>query len=265
MKHNIRPHHQNGINSLVKEYKKDPRFKALIIGGSVAKGCARTDSDVDFIMIATDEEYAKRLQTNDLFINRKDLTNYPNGFVDGKIINEEFLHQVLNKGNEPTRAAFDSAIIGFSKIEGLQDIVNKIVEYPENLRTEKLKTFYSMAFIQNWLMGEAERHNNFYTKHRAASQLVLFAGRLILAYNRIFFPYHKWFYEYLTRCPKKPLNLIDKMNQLLTEPNTNNAESLFQSIKEFEDWQVSDIEAFLWFMEDVEMSWLKGNRVIEDW
>ena len=194
-----------------------------------------------------------------------DETELINGFVDGKIINEEFLYKVRDNGNEPTRAAFDGAIIGFSKIEDIQKTMNKIVEYPEDLRAEKLKTFYSMAFIQNWLMGEAERHNNFYTKHRAASQLVLFAGRLILAYNRVFFPYHKWFYEYLGRCSKKPPYLINNMNQLLKEPNAKNAENLFKSIKRFEDWKVTDIEAFLWFMEDVEMSWLKGNHIIEDW
>ena len=55
------------------------------------------------------------------------------------------------------------------------------------------------------------------------------------------------------------------MNRLLAEPNTDNAQNLFRSIKDFEDWQVSDIDAFLWFMEEVEMSWLKGNRVLEDW
>ncbi len=133
------------------------------------------------------------------------------------------------------------------------------------MRSDKLKSFYSMAFIQHWLMGEAERHNNLYTKSRAASQLVLFAGRLVLAYNRIFFPYHKWFYEYLKRCPKKPKGLIDKMNLVLSEPTTQNATGLFKSVQEFHDWQVPDIEAFLWFMEEVEWSWMDDKACLEDW
>lgn len=265
MKVKIKPHHQKGIDRLIKEYENDDRFLAMIIGGSLAKGCARDDSDIDFMMVATDEEYAKRILQKDLFINRKDLTDYPNGFVDGKIIDQEYLYKVRDFGNEPTRAAFDGAIIGFSRIANLDQVIHKITEYPEEERLKKIKSFYSMAFIQNWLMGEAERHENMYTKHRAASQLVLFAGRLILAHNRVFFPYHKWFYEYLERCPDKPKDLIPKMNTLLTTPNTANAEGLFRSIQEFKDWNIADLEAFLWFMEEVELSWMDGHYGLEDW
>ena len=265
MNTSIRPHHQRGIENLVKEYGEDPCFQALIIGGSVAKGCARDDSDVDFMIVATEEEYEKRQKNGNLFINRKDLTDYQNGFVDGKIISLRYLEMASENGNEPTRAAFDGAFAAFSHIAGLEKIIEQISSYPEELRSEKIRKFYSMAFIQNWLMNEAERHNNLYTLTRAASQLVLFAGRLILAYNRVFFPYHKWFYEYIGRCPKKPAGLIEQMNKVLLEPDTKNAEALFQAIKNFKDWGVKDIEAFLWFMDDVEWSWMDKKTSLEDW
>ncbi|MEM6360452.1 MAG: nucleotidyltransferase domain-containing protein [Bacteroidota bacterium] len=265
MNREIKTHHQRAIDNLIKEYENDPRFQAIIIGGSVAKGCARNDSDVDFMIIATDQEFEKRRHQRNLFINRKDLTDYQGGFVDGKIINMAYLNKVEEKGNEPSRAAFDGAFTAFSRIDGLDEQIMSIARYPEEHREEKLKTFYSMSFIQNWLMGEANRHNNLYTKSRAASQLTLFAGRLILAYNRIFFPYHKWFYEYLDRCSEKPENLIDQMNKVLSEPNACNADNLFQSIKKFHPWGVADLDAFFWFMEDVEWSWMDGKAGLEDW
>jgi len=265
MKAEIRPHHQRGIANLVAEYENDNRFQALIIGGSVAKGCARDDSDVDFMIVATDQEYEKRQKTGDLFINRKDLTDYPNGFVDGKIINMEYLRIANEKGNEPTRAAFDGAFATFSHVDGLDRMIEEIATYPEELRAEKIRKFYSMSFIQNWLMYEAERHNNLYTKCRAATQLSLFAGRLILAYNRVLFPYHKWFYEYLERCPDKPANLLGLMNKVISEPNALHADELFKSIQNFKDWGVPDIKAFLWFMEEVEWSWMGDKMSLEDW
>ena len=40
-------HHQRAIDRLADAYRDDPNFRALIIGGSIAKGCARPDSDVD--------------------------------------------------------------------------------------------------------------------------------------------------------------------------------------------------------------------------
>ena len=261
----ILPHHQRAIDNLINEYQSDDRFEALIIGGSVAKGCARPDSDIDFMMVATDDAFKTCQKEGDFFINRTDLTDYPGGFVDGKIIDIHYLNQVVDRGNEPSRAAFDQAIIAFSKVDTLKPMVHSIQQYPESNRDEKIRNFYAMAFIQNWLMGEAERHGNIYTKSRAASQLVLFSGRLILAYNRVFFPYHKWFYEYLGKCSDKPKNLITDMNQVLNEPTTKNASRLFESIRKFRDWNVTDIEAFRWFMEDVEWSWRENTPPLEDW
>ncbi|GGI57885.1 nucleotidyltransferase domain-containing protein [Winogradskyella haliclonae] len=265
MNNNILPHHQDAINNLVKEYQNDERYEALIIGGSVAKGYAKPDSDIDFMMVATDKEFKNLQKTGDFFINRTDLTDYPNGFVDGKVIDMDYLRQVIDRGNEPTRAAFDGAIIAFSRVDDLAGIIHAIQQYPEADRDQKIRKFYSMAFIQNWLMGEAERHDNIYTKSRAASQLVLFAGRLILAYNRVLFPYHKWFYEYLSRCNAKPRNLIKEMNQVLNQPSVKNANRLFESVRGFRDWNIIDIEAFHWFMEDVEWSWRDNKFPLEDW
>lgn len=265
MKAEISPHHQRGIDRLVAAYQDDPRFQAIIIGGSVAKGCARDDSDVDFMILATDEEYAKRQQAGDLFINRTDLTDYPGGFVDGKIINLPYLLAVEEKGNEPSRAAFDGAFVAYSHMEGLDPLIRRISTYPEALRARKLRTFYAMSFIQHWLMGEAERHDNLYTKTRAASQLTLFAGRLILAYNRVFFPYHKWFYTYLEKCPDKPEGFIEQMNRLLREPGMKEADTLFRMLKDFHDWGVADLEAYRWFMEEVEWAWMDDKASLEDW
>ncbi|MEQ9264502.1 MAG: nucleotidyltransferase domain-containing protein [Balneolaceae bacterium] len=263
----LREHHQRAIENLVNEYKDDSRFPALIIGGSVAKGLAREDSDIDFMIVATDEEFQRRSHSGvngDLFINRTDLCDYPGGFVDGKIINMEYLHKVANKGNEPSRAAFDGAFIGYSRMRGLDEVFNNIHKYPEEDREQRMKSFYSMAFIQNWLMGEADRHNNLYTQTRAASQLALFAGRLILAHNRVFFPYHKWFLQYIDKCTEKPADFLSNIDSLLKEPSSKTANLLFQSLKDFKDWGVTDLEAFGWFMEEVEWSWMNDNTPLED-
>ena len=260
----IRKHHQEAIENLIKEYEHDERFPALIIGGSVAKKCARDDSDVDFMIVAHDEAYNKRASLGDLFINRTDLCDYPGGFVDGKIINMEYLLKVAKKGNEPSRAAFDGAFIAYSRLDNLESILKRIPAYPDQGREKRLKSFYSMAFIQNWLMGEADSHHNIYTKTRAASQLALYAGRLILAHNRVLFPYHKWFLHYLGKCDEKPHSFIENIQSLLKEPSSKNANILFESLKEFRDWGITDHECYMWFMKDVEWSWMNENTPLED-
>ena len=261
----IRSHHQRAIDRLADAYRDDPRFVALIIAGSVVKGFARADSDVDFMIVATDDEYERRLATRDLFINRRDLTDYDGGYVDGKIINLEFLKEVAESGNEPSRVAFEGTFAAFSREPELEALLRRIPQYPEAGRDERLKAFYSMAFIQNWLFHEAARHGNQYTMQRAASQLALYSGRLILAHNRRLFPYHKWLPRTLEAVKNKPADLMRCFDSLVQEPSSANATRLFESVRNFRDWGVSDLDAYTWFMTDVEWSWKTGSTPMEDW
>ena len=261
----LEPHHRRAIDRLAQAYRDDPRFDALIIGGSVAKGCARPDSDVDFLIVATDEEFMRRQADKDLFINRTDLCDYNGGYVDGKIINRAFLQALAEKGNEPSRAAFEGAFTAYSHIPDLGTLLNSIPVYPEQDRERRIKAFYSMAFNQRWLIQEALRHDNKYTITRAASQLALYSGRLILAYNRKLYPYHKWLTHALASVAEKPAGLLSQIDALLTNPGAENADALFQSVKGFKDWGVSDIECYTWFMTEVEWSWMQDQTPIEDW
>ncbi len=260
----IRNHHQRAIDRLADAYRDDPDFLALIIGGSVAKGFARDDSDVDFMIVATDEVFKHRFAERDLFINRRDLCDYEHGFVDGKIINRAYLEDLAEKGNEPSRAAFTGAFLAYSHVSDLDALLRRIPVYPDAGHEERVKMFYSMTFIQHWLIHEAERHGNRYTILRGASQLALFAGRLILAHNRMLFPYHKWLPRVLESAPDKPAGLMACFNNLLEEPGGNNATALFESVRDFRDWGVSDLDAYTWFMTDVEWSWMSGNTPLED-
>ena len=261
----IRDHHQRAIDRLADAYRGDPRFCGLIIGGSVAKGCARKDSDVDFLIIASDEAFEQHQAARDLFINRRDLCDYDGGFVDGKIINLAFLSALAERGNEPSRAAFEGAFLAYSHVHGLDGLLQRIPVYPEAGHDERIAAFYSMAFMQHWMIHEAERHGNCYTLTRAASQLALYAGRLILAHNRRLFPYHKWLTRALDSVPDKPDDLMARFDGLLTDPCGARATALFEEVRAFQDWGVSDLEAYTWFMTEVEWSWMSGTTPIEDW
>ena len=261
----IRAHHQRAIDRLTEAYRDDDRFIGLIIGGSVAKGFARDDSDVDFMIIATDTEYADRQTTRDLFINRQDLTDYPGGYVDGKIYELGFLEEVAADGNEPSRAAFEGAFVAYSHEPRLETLVQDIPVYPEEGHDERVKAFYCMAFIQHWLMHEAVRHDNRYTILRAASQLALFSGRLLLAHNRKLFPYHKWLPRTLESIEDKPDDYMRLFNDLLEQPGAETATALFESVRDFRDWGITDLDAYTWFMTDVEWSWKANNTPMEDW
>lgn len=264
----ILPHHQCAIDRLTKVYNNDARFPALIIGGSVAKGWARPDSDVDFLIVTTEAEFDRRRRSTtpgELFINRTDLSDYAGGYVDGKIISVSFLEKLAQSGNEPSRAAFNGAFLAYSRIPELDAIIKQIPVYPEAERDKRMRAFYCMAFMGRWLMNEATRHNNPYTITHAASQLALYAGRLILAHNRTLYPFHKWMMHALESVDEKPADLIRQVHALLEEPTPKNADTLFEEVKAFVDLGVTDLEAYTWFMTEVEWSWMSGTTPMEDW
>ena len=138
----IRDHHRRAIDRLTEAYHDNPEFLGLIIGGSVAKGYARPDSDVDFMIIATDDSFQRRLAQQDLFINRTDLCDYDGGFVDGKIIDLGYLRDVAENGNEPSRAAFQGAFAAFSHVDGLDKLLARIPVYPDAGHEKRIRAFY---------------------------------------------------------------------------------------------------------------------------
>ena len=260
----IREHHQRTIDRLADAYRDDPRFVALIIGGSVAKGFARDDSDVDFMIVATDEEFERRAAERDFFINRKDLTDYEGGYVDGKIIDLAYLEDVAERGNDPTRAAFEGAFLAYSHVPRLNRLLRRIPVYPEAEHADRIRKFYSAAFIGHWLVNEADRHGNVYALNRGATQLALFSGRLLLAHNRRLYPFHKWLPKTLEIVPKKPEGLMTAFEALLREPSAARATEYFELVRDYRDWGVTDLEAYTWFMTDVEWSWRSGSTPLED-
>src|SRR5215471_5140805 len=137
----MRAHHQRVVRRLADHFQADPRFLAMIVGGSVAKGWASDDSDVDVMLIATDQEFAHRLSTGELGYVTEEMSDYPGGYVDGKIIDVAFLRDVADHGSEPARAAFMDVVVAYSHIPDLEALLAPITVYPEHERTAKMRAF----------------------------------------------------------------------------------------------------------------------------
>ena len=58
---------------------------------------------------------------------------------------------------------------------------------------------------------------------------------------------------------------MELFNHLLQDPGGEYATELFESIRDFQDWGVSVLEACTWFMTDMEWSWMSVTTPFEDW
>lgn len=261
----LQPQHQRTVDRLVDLLEPDPNYRALIIGGSIAKGWERPDSDVDIMLIATDEEFARRQAAHDYHYFTADLSDYEGGYVDGKVLDLAFLQDVAAKGSEPARSAFDGAWIAFSNIPELADLMARITVYPEADRIAKIQSFYAQLEAMKWFIEEAARHDNAYLNMRMASEMVLFGGRLILAYNRILYPYHKWLLRALAEAPEKPADMMALIDALLADPCPANSAAFVTCLQEFREWEKPPQGWPVQFMKDVEWQWRGGCVTLADW
>jgi predicted nucleotidyltransferase len=69
---------------------------AVLVGGSIAHGFETPASDVDVMLVVSDDDYRRRLES----------ATYEGGYVDGKYISVDFIRTVAERGNEPSRFAF---------------------------------------------------------------------------------------------------------------------------------------------------------------
>jgi len=260
----MREHHQRTIDRLVAHFQDDPAFPALIIGGSIARGWEKDDSDVDILLLASEEEYARRLPTWSLHYFTMDFCDYPGGYVDGKIIDLNFLQEVAERGSEPARAAFKGAILAYSRLPELEDLLNKIPAYPGPQRTARIQSFYAQVQAMLWYVGEADKRNDNYLLRKMSADLVLFGGRLILAHNRILFPFHKWFMKELESAPEKPDNMLTLAEELLAHPNKQTAEAFAHCVLDFSAWDMPPEGWAARFMEDTEWPWRRGWTPVAD-
>jgi len=260
----MRPHHERTIRRLADYFSKQEEYLAVIVGGSIAKGLEKEDSDVDIVLVVTDELYEEKWERNELFYITAEFCDYPDGYVDGKIVNLRYMEAAAERGNEITRAAFKGAFVVHSKIEGMEEIVRRIPEYQVQEKRAKIQSFYAQFECAYWYLGEAIRRNDRYLLNYAVSQLILYGGRLILAHNEILYPYHKLFMTELKRVPEKPDNLMELIEVLLEEPNAENAKAFYDAIKGFRFWNEAWEGWQTRYLKDTELAWLDNRAFIGD-
>ncbi|WP_171655127.1 nucleotidyltransferase domain-containing protein [Paenibacillus foliorum] len=261
----MKEHHSQSIVRLVEILQKDSSILALIIAGSIAKGIEREDSDIDVYLVVTDEEFASRNSRNDLFYFNKEVCDYSGGYIDGKVINYSFLEQAVSRGSEPTRASFLGSYAAFSRIEGLDALLQQIPVYPEANREKNLTDFYAQVSLYgNYFAKKAIEQNNPYLLSHSASNLVLFAGRMILAYNRVLFPCHKSFMRVVEDAPVKPEHFVALANELVQQPTLERITAFVELISEFQDWGVSRHQAVSIFVTNNEWNWMETEPPLQD-
>ncbi len=258
------PHHAAAIRNTTAYFEQMPEVQALLLGGSIAHGLAGPASDVDVLIVVSEQAYAERARTGQLHFFNRDLCTYADGDVDGKYFPLSFLQQVAERGSEPARFAFADAQVLFSHLPGLAAMLAEAGRFPLSGLDERLRRFYAQFEAWHWFAGEAFKHTNAYLLGVAVSKLILFGGRLVLAHNHLLYPYHKWFLRQLGRTAERPAALLPALVQLQQTPTPETVTSFYDLVKNFYPWPAPADGWPAQFMRDSEWNWLPGPAPIDD-
>jgi predicted nucleotidyltransferase len=257
-------YHRLALDRLRERFREDPRYPALIVGGSIVKGLARPDSDIDAMFVATDEEFERCRRARQHLFMSGDFTDYEGGYVDGKIINLQFLRDVADHGSEPARSAFLSAILLYSRVPEVEQLMAQIPVYPTKQKEEKIRSFFCQVKLLRWFVEEAEKRDQRYLLLRSAAELALYAGRIVLADNEVLYPHHKWFMLEVRRAKRKPAEICDLLDELLRNPCIETATRLEQCVVEHYDPGLEYLQIGTRYIRDREWNWMEGSPPLED-
>ncbi len=259
-------HHAESIANVVRAFEADATTQAVILGGSLAHGYARPDSDIDVLIVVDAIDYRQRAQEGRLVHADRTLCTYEGGYVDCKYLDVDFLASVAAHGSDPARYAFRDARILFSRIDGLPRLVAATARYPVEETPDRMTRFTAQLLAWRWYFGESARLQDRYLEVVALHKVVLFACRLVLAANERLYPYHKWLRREVARAPRRPLDFLERIDSVLDERTVPLVDELCRETLAFYGID-EDLANASWpdhFLQDTELAWTSGQPAIDD-
>jgi hypothetical protein len=260
----VHPHHERAIERVTEQLRADPEVQALLLGGSIAHGFERPESDVDLLIVIGEDDYRARMREGRVQFATSEGCDWPGGYAEGKYVSAGFLEEVARAGSEPARFAFQDARVLFSRVDGLEALLREITRYPAAGKAERIRRFNAQLEAWHWYGHEALKLGDRYLLGLAVARMVLFAGRMVLAHNELLFPYHKWLLRVLEGAPDRPPDLMERIAALHADPSQATLLGLWATVRNFRAWEGADQPWPAQFMRDSELNWLDGRTPIDD-
>ena len=248
-------HHIDSIENLKKYYENDEGVIAVILDGSVVKGNARPDSDIDAIVVVTEGRHEALAKEGRLAEVITGYCTYEGGYFDVKYKTKETLKRATMSASEPTRNAYEGAQTVFTKDAEIPDLVAAIGRYPEHERDKKMACFMANLKLNREYFMSCVKEDNAYMRAHLAQEVVYSVYRLVLLENRVLFPCNRRLEDTVKKCKTYPAGLLKLGAKFLKEITAENCEAfvgLFVSTTKlpFNDEINSNLTAYCKYYED---------------
>ena len=250
------PHHIESAQKLRKYFEGQEGVIAIVLDGSTVKGNARPDSDIDAIIVVTEEKYAELAAQNRLADVIPGHCTYEGGYFDIKYKTKAILRRAAEHASEPTRNAYVKAQVLCTTDAEIPALVAAIERYPEHTVADKIRCFCANLQLNRGYFLNIVPEDNSYMRAHLAQEIVYSVYRLILIENRALFPCNRRLEETVRACKKRPDNILELGRAFLQEITVERCEAFVQAF-----WKQSDLP----LNDDVSESCSQYVRYYEDW
>lgn len=259
-------HHKDSLEIMLNLFKNKEEVIAIIFGGSVAKGMERPDSDLDAMIIIAQEDYEYRKANGNLSEVIEGMCTYKGGYFDIKYLTKEYIQAASNKGSEPTRNAFISAKVLYSKDPEIEQIVNSIPVFQINEMEDKNLSFYSSLML-NYMYFWKDCKPEGYMKIHVIAEIIYMVYRMILQENQVLFPSNRRLEETVEKLSNRPQNIVELGRKFAESGVDKDCEAFVTAFLEWTSYKAPEnLSAILTrYQEDYETWWIKPRPLVNEW
>ena len=234
------PHHAESIEIMRRHFEGEPGVLGLILGGSVARGNERPDSDLDALVVVTPARHAELEAAGRLSECIWGKCTYEGGYFDIKHFTADYLRAAALRGSDPTRNSFLGARVLFGPAGlDLPGLVGRIGQYPVADKERRIRLFYSIFLLSSGYFFEcALKDRSEYFLRRAAADAVYGGLRMLYAKNEVFFPCHRRMVAEADKLPDKPADLAALAEALCAEPTPAARDAFVAAVKGHPGWNL---------------------------
>ena len=261
------PHHREAVKELISIFREKEGVIGLVFGGSVAKHMEREDSDIDAMVIVTEEFYERKRKVNCIAecISMGDCA-YPGGYFDVKYMTKDYIRDAAEKGSEPTRNSFIGSHVLFSADEEVTELVRRIPVFQKQEFEEKMLSFFSNLQLNYNYFWKACRPEG-YMKLKVASEIVYSLYRMVLQENEILFPCNRRLEQFVKLAPDQPEHLVEYCEEFCRTLEDDPLDKALEAWKAWTHYQYPTDSAVCQsrYCDDFEQWWRVPRPLVSEW
>lgn len=255
-------HHEAAIAAFVARAARRPDVLGVLVTGSVARGDEREDSDVDLVLVVTEETWHRAVERDRVMYTERDGAGYAGGYFDVKLATTRAISAAADRGDDPVRRSLGEARCAFDSGIGLPAALARIRENRPD-RADLVAALVAQARIHgDYFLAEGLRREDPLLTAHAAVHLATSAARALLARHDRAFPGPKQLLDEVRSLPGGT-GFAEAVVEVVQHPGPGAARALLDRLDEAVGARSTAEGSLSRFVLDNEFAWFTGRAAPE--